>query len=122
MEYNLFIAGFLLMILGGVFLGTFSFPLKYWPMALIMGILWPSAVVVYGMGTTMVGDLGGIPGFSRFDDHGHHRGKYFRYPGRGVERRNFRAQKDDGIGDHCPGRCHADPRTIHEPCMRKKSS
>lgn len=29
MEYNLFIAGFFLMVLGGIFLGTFSFPLKY---------------------------------------------------------------------------------------------
>jgi len=37
--------------------------LKYWPMAMIMGILWPSAVVVYGMGTTMVGDLGAYLGF-----------------------------------------------------------
>ena len=39
--------------------GTF----RYWPMAVFMGILWPGGIVVYGMGTTMIGDLGAYFGF-----------------------------------------------------------
>ncbi len=36
---------------------------KYWPMAVGMGIIWPGGVVIYGMGTTMIGDLGAYLGF-----------------------------------------------------------
>ena len=36
---------------------------KYWIMAVFMGILWPGGIVVYGMGTTMIGDLGAYLGF-----------------------------------------------------------
>jgi L-rhamnose-H+ transport protein len=55
MDLNLFIAGFLLMLLGGIFQGTFSFPLKYntrwawentWGVGSLMAILilpWPLA-------------------------------------------------------------------------------
>jgi len=36
---------------------------KYWIMAVFMGILWPGGIVLYGMGTTMIGDLGAYLGF-----------------------------------------------------------
>ena len=36
---------------------------KYWIMAVFMGILWPGGIVVYGMGITMIGDLGAYLGF-----------------------------------------------------------
>ena len=36
---------------------------KYWIMALFMGILWPGGIVIYGMGTTMIGELGAYLGF-----------------------------------------------------------
>jgi len=36
---------------------------KYWPLIVIMGIIWPCGIVVYGMGTTMIGDLGAYLGF-----------------------------------------------------------
>ena len=35
----------------------------YWIMALVMGILWSGGIVIYGMGTTMIGDLGAYLGF-----------------------------------------------------------
>jgi L-rhamnose-H+ transport protein len=37
--------------------------LKYWVMAMFMGILWSGGIVIYGMGTTMIGDLGAYLGF-----------------------------------------------------------
>lgn len=36
---------------------------KYWIMAVVMGILWSGGIVIYGMGTTMIGDLGAYLGF-----------------------------------------------------------
>lgn len=39
--------------------GTF----KYWIMAIIMGLIWSGGIVIYGMGTTMIGDLGAYLGF-----------------------------------------------------------
>ncbi len=57
MDINLFIAGFLLMLLGGIFQGTFSFPLKYnskwawentWGVGSLMALIvlpWPLAIL-----------------------------------------------------------------------------
>lgn len=36
---------------------------KYWAWAVIMGLLWPGGIVVYGMGAVKIGDLGAIFGF-----------------------------------------------------------
>ena len=36
---------------------------KYWIMAAVMGLLWTGGIVIYGMGTTMMGDLGAYLGF-----------------------------------------------------------
>jgi L-rhamnose-H+ transport protein len=36
---------------------------RYWIMTIVMGILWTGGIVIYGMGTTMIGDLGAYLGF-----------------------------------------------------------
>ena len=36
---------------------------KYWIMGLLMGLLWSGGIVIYGMGTTMIGELGAYLGF-----------------------------------------------------------
>ena len=36
---------------------------KYWLMTMAMGILWTGGIVIYGMGTTMIGTLGAYLGF-----------------------------------------------------------
>lgn len=36
---------------------------KYWLLVAIMGILWPGGIVVYGMGISLIGDLGAYLGF-----------------------------------------------------------
>lgn len=36
---------------------------KYWVMALFMGVIWPGGIVVYGIGITMISDLGAYLGF-----------------------------------------------------------
>lgn len=36
---------------------------KYWIMAVFMGLLWTGGIVIYGMGTTMIGELGAYLGF-----------------------------------------------------------
>jgi len=36
---------------------------KYWLMTMAMGILWTEGIVIYGMGTTMIGELGAYLGF-----------------------------------------------------------
>jgi L-rhamnose-H+ transport protein len=39
--------------------GTFP----YWIMAMFMGALWTGSVLIYGIGTSMIGDLGAYLGF-----------------------------------------------------------
>jgi L-rhamnose-H+ transport protein len=36
---------------------------KYWFMAAVMGLIWSGGIVIYGMGTTLIGDLGAYLGF-----------------------------------------------------------
>jgi L-rhamnose-H+ transport protein len=36
---------------------------KYWIMVIVMGLLWSGGIVIYGMGTTMIGNLGAYLGF-----------------------------------------------------------
>ena len=36
---------------------------NYWIMAIFMGMLWTGGIVIYGIGTTMIGDLGAYLGF-----------------------------------------------------------
>lgn len=42
---------------------TLKGTVKYWIMAMVMGLLWTGGIVIYGMGTTMIGDLGVYLGF-----------------------------------------------------------
>ena len=36
---------------------------KYWAMAMFMGLFWTGGIVIYGMGTTMIGERGAYLGF-----------------------------------------------------------
>jgi len=36
---------------------------KYWFMVAVMGLIWSGGIVIYGMGTTLIGDLGAYLGF-----------------------------------------------------------
>ncbi len=36
---------------------------KYWIMAAVMGLLWTGGIIIYGMGITLIGDLGAYLGF-----------------------------------------------------------